>query len=364
MSTIHAKRRCWYGSRFASGMINLEQSRPTAPIRIGYIPLVDCAPLLVARERGLFEKHAIQVQISPQPGWATIREKLVNQELEAAACLGPLAIAINQGIGTVARPIDVPLILNANGNGITLSNKLTPEIVEKPKGLLDYLNDWKEERPFTLASVHPCSSHHVLLTHWLKQHHIANHPNLSVVSLPPQIVVRNLAIGNIDGFCVGEPWNSVSILAGQGWCAATSPDLSKGHPEKVLALTRSFTKRFPKKALALTAALLEACRYCQDPANREDLIKILTAENQLANARDAIANSLGDHFLTGQDKAFRQLPDFHIYHHPDVNAPSSRSSSWLVDGLRQTGLLNATNSIPREEIFRMDLFRQAQSLTQ
>lgn len=330
-------------------------------IRLGYIPLVDSAPLLVAQRLDFFKKRGLNVELLPQPGWASVRERLVYGEIDAAQCLGPLAIAINQGIGTRSTNIVVPLVLNANGNAITLSKTIPPEVLSQPDGLLNFLNnDWKNERALTLAAVHPFSSHYALLTQWLKQHKVLNHPRIQVVTLPPQVVVRNLASGTIDGFCVGEPWNSAAILDGQGWCAATSTDLSSGHPEKVLAVRSHLATEQPEVVTALTAALLEACEFCQDKSHRETVTEILTENTKLSVESDAILNSLNGIFETGLGEKPRKLPDFHIFHGPGINSPDTRASSWLLEGVRQVGLLSRNQSFPQDSVFRMDLFEEAQ----
>lgn len=336
----------------------------SARIRLGYIPLVDSAPLLVAKELDLFSKRGLNVELLPQPGWASIRERLVYGEIDAAQCLGPLAIAINQGIGTRSTDIVVPLVLNANGNAITLSKHIPSSILDTADGFLNFLNqDWKEERALTLAAVHPFSSHYALLTQWLKQHKVLNHPRIQVVTLPPQVVARNLSSGTIDGFCVGEPWNSAAILAGHGWCAATSTDLSSGHPEKVLAIRKHFATEQPEVVTNLTAALLEACAYCQESKNRSAVAEILTESAKIAVDSKVIENSLGGTFQTGLEDDTRSLPDFHIFHGPDINSPNSRASSWLLEGVRQVGLFPRNQSFPQDSVFRMDLFEEAQNQT-
>ena len=339
---------------------SLSPRNPT--VRLGYLPLIDSAPILVAREKGLFSKHGIEVATSSQPGWATVREKLVHSELDAAQCLGPLALAIHHGIGTTSRDMIVPLILNANGNGITLANEIPREIFNIESGLLSFLeNEWDKDRPLTLASVHPCSSHHALLMQWLRQQRVVEHSKLSVISLPPQLMARNLEHGHIDGFCVGEPWNSAIALNGTGYCLTTSVDLSNGHPEKVLATTRSFAEGHPIALHSLTLALLEACKYCQDSSNRSELIEILSTEPGLKGVRDSLHNSLSGDFQPSTEQANRFLPDFHIFHNEKINAPSIEAYSWLRDGLRQSGLLTQEHPLNNDSIFRMDLFENAQT---
>ena len=263
------------------------------PVRLGYVPLIDCAPIVVAREQGLFEKHGVAVTTSQQPGWATVREKLVHAELDAAQCLGPLALAIHHGVGTISKEMVVPLILSANGNGLTLSNNIPQEALGQQGELLQYVEEnYSKDKPLTLASVHPCSSHHSLLLLWLKKNQLSEHPFVSIISLPPETMIRSLTHGHIDGFCVGEPWNSVAMLRGIGWCASNSVELSNGHPEKVLAATLSFAENHPDKLRALTSALLEACKFCQNPQNRERVLGYLAKEPGMDSIRESLSFSL------------------------------------------------------------------------
>jgi ABC-type nitrate/sulfonate/bicarbonate transport system substrate-binding protein len=333
---------------------------PGRAIRLGYVPLIDCAPIVVAREKGFFTEQGLSVKTFAQPGWATIRDKLVYGELDASQCLGPLALAIHHGVGTIAREMVVPLIMSANGNAITLSNEIPRETVSQENGLRDFLrNSWSKDRPLTLASVHRCSSHHALLLQWLAQQGLTNSKDAELVFIPPETMTRNLANGHIDGFCVGEPWNSVSLLAGEGWCAATSVDLSNGHPEKSLATTADLAREHPRTLHSLTVAILKACRYCQDPANRDELISLLEREPGLQNISEALANSLHGRFCPALGQQERSLPDFHIFFDPAINTPGSHAASWLRKGLAQSGLLPQGQKLPKDTVFRTDLFEHA-----
>lgn len=331
------------------------------PIKLGYVPLIDCAPIVVARERRIFEKHGLLVQTSTQPGWATVREKMVHAELDAAQCLGPLALAIHHGIGTIPKEMVVPLVLSANGNGLTLSNDIPTEVFAKKNGFLEFLeSNFTKDSRLTLASVHPCSSHHSLLLLWLKQNKAANHPLINIISLPPETMLRSLAHGHINGFCVGEPWNSVAIHKGIGWCASNSVELSNGHPEKVLATTRSFAQNRHADLQALTLALLESCRFCQNKENHPEILTYLSKEPGMNRLGESLNYSLTGRLPSSDNELAKTYPDFHIFYDREVNAPTSKTASWLRDGVRLSGLLSKGQQIPSDSIFRMDLFEEAQ----
>ena len=335
--------------------------RKRQEIQLGYVPLIDCAPIIVARETGLFEKHKLSVKTTQQPGWATVREKLVHGELDASQCLGPLALAIHHGIGTTPREMIVPLVLSANGNGITLSNNIPNEVFSEKGSFLEFLEqNYTKDNLLNLAAVHPCSSHHSLLLLWLKKNRMANHPLINVISLPPETMLRSLANGHIDGFCVGEPWNSVAIQSEIGWCASNSVELSNGHPEKVLAATGAFAQSQPEALQALTLALLEACKFCQEKKNHPEILTYLAKEPGMDILGDPLNYSLTGRLPSPNRQAARAYPDFHIFYNREVNAPTSRISSWLRDGVRLSGLLQKEQQLPKDNIFRMDIFEEAQ----
>ena len=195
-------------------------------------------------ETGIFERYGLNVVLSRELGWASVRDKMFYGDLDAAQSIAGIAFALGMGFSELRCEVAVPLILNLHGNAITLSTDLSPAEIGKGEGLQDYLtSSWKKDRPFTLAATHRFSSHHILLYQWLRRHGISCPADVEIIFLPPPLMPRHLKAGHIDGYCVGEPWNSESILAGTGWCPATSSDLSHGHPEKVLLRFREIPAR-------------------------------------------------------------------------------------------------------------------------
>lgn len=327
------------------------------PLRVGFVPLIDCAPLVVASEEGLFARHGVEVRLSPEPGWASVREKLIYRELDAAQCLSGLVLALNYGLGCLRQPVVVPLVLSANGNGITLANAIPSEVLQTAGGLKSHLAQ-RTERPFTLATVHPYSSHHVLLRDWLVREGFQPEVDAQILFLPPAVVPRNLEAGTIDGYCVGEPWNSRAILAGTGWCAATSVDLANGHPEKVLAIRETIQRERPEESHALTAAILEACRMCADPDYRPQLTSLLSRPEYLDTPEPVVRNSLSCRFQTGRGEE-RNLPGLHLFFGEDINPPTMDKANWIISGMRQTGLLDGVRLSSLTTLFRPDLYEAA-----
>lgn len=335
-------------------------SRP--PIRLGFVPLSDCAPLAVAQETGLFERYGIEVQLFRQPGWATIRDMLFFGELDAAHAIAGLAFSLTLGIGQLRRDVCVPIILSGQGNAITLSNRLPHDAVGSGEGLASYLtHHWKESRPFTLAATHRHSSHHLLLHAWLTRHGLRPGRDAEIIFLPPPLMAGHLASGHLDGFCVGEPWNSVAILAGDGWCAATSAQLAAGHPEKVLVASGEFAGERRNELLALTAALLHACRLCQTHSFRDELVRILASDRYIGVPEGTLRNSLGPVFETGHGKL--DASSFHLFHGGDLNCPTPDKAAWFLAGMRAADLLpDETTGASLTRIYRQDLYRTAGDL--
>lgn len=333
---------------------------PRSPIRLGMVPLGDCAPIAVAAETGIFERHGLHVRVSKELGWASVRDKIFYGELDASQSIAGIALALGLGIGNLRCGVGVPLILNLHGNAITLSTELNPAAIGAGEGLAKYLSHyWRKNRPLTLATPHRQSSHHILLHSWLRRHGVEPKRDAEIIFLPPALMPRHLKAGQIDGYCVGEPWNSAAILEGFGWCPATSAELSYGHPEKVLLVSGRFLQEQQDKTIALVTALLEACRLCQDPEFQDDLITILSQKNYTGASPDHLRNSFGGAFVTGRGTVTEG--PFHLFHGDSVNRPTSEKASWQLAGLRSIGVLPEMTGGSLSRIHREDIYNTASS---
>ncbi len=334
----------------------------TSPIRLGFVPLNDCAPVAVAHELGIFKEYGLNVQLSRQPGWATVRDMLFYKELDAAQSIAGLAFYFALGLSNLRRDVAVPLVLSAHGNAITLSNDLPHDSIRHGEGLAAFITyRWKKRRPPTFAAAHRFSSHHILLHGWLRRHGLEPGREVELVFLPPPLMPGHLEADHIDGYCVGEPWNSESILSGNGWCPATSAELAAGHPEKVLLVDGEFIGERRDDSISLGAALLHACRICHDPDFRPELIKILSKTAYTGRARATLENSLGKIFLSGRGNI--DASNFHLFYGNDLNCPTADKASWFLSGMRGTGLLpDQTAAAPLTRLYRQDLFRASEKI--
>jgi ABC-type nitrate/sulfonate/bicarbonate transport system substrate-binding protein len=332
------------------------------PLRLGFVALTDCAPLVMAQELGLFQKHGIDVTLTREVGWATIRDKVIYGELDAAHAPAGLLMAVNCGIGTVQTECVTGLVINLEGNAITLSQQLWKRGVRDGATLRDFIANSHETPTFGVVYQH--SSHSFMLRNWLLANRINPERDVKLVVVPPAQVCTNLKAGHLDGFCAGEPWNSVAVMARTGWVVATSAELEPGHPEKVLMMRSDFAAAHKSEHLALIAALIEGCRFCDEPRNRERVIETL-AQPEFINAPiQAVRMSLGGTFDYGNGR-IEKTGGQHIFHANNANEPTREKAQWVIDNLIRSGAVADATLLPVEQTagcFRSDLFQQANQL--
>jgi len=203
------------------------------------------------------------------------------------------------------------------------------------------------------------SSHHLLLLEWMRAAGLEPERDVRIVVVPPAQMFRNLAAGTIDGYCAGEPWNTLAVREGAGWCPTWSAAQSPGHVEEVLMVTRRFAETRGAEHAALIAALVEACTWCDEPPNREPLAQLLSDPRYLNLSVRVISPALLGRFACGHDRV-ESVPDFHVFHRGDANVPSATKAAALQRALGAVGLLSpaaAANSELLGQLFREDLYR-------
>ncbi|HEU6447382.1 MAG TPA: CmpA/NrtA family ABC transporter substrate-binding protein [Verrucomicrobiae bacterium] len=339
--------------------IQIQKSRDR--LKLGFVPLTDCAPIVMAHELRLFEKFGVSVSLSRELGWATIRDKVIYGELDAAHAVAGMPFAATLGLGSIQCDCVSALVLNLHGNAITLSNELWNRGVRDGAGLRNEIQNARGKKVFTFGIVHPFSSHNFLLRGWLARVGILPDRDVRIVVVPPPQMVANLKAGHLDGFCVGEPWNSVAVQARAGWTIAASSELDRGHPEKVLMVRREFSEKRNDEHLALIAALLEACEFCDAPENRDQVVATLARREYVGADETALCRGLSGEFDFGHDLA-RTVPDFTIFSRDDANEPCGRKAAWVIQHLRGSGLCKdagALNFALGRKVFRTDLFEKA-----
>jgi ABC-type nitrate/sulfonate/bicarbonate transport system substrate-binding protein len=323
-------------------------NRNAEPLRIGFVPLCDCAPIAVAQEFGFFEKHGLTVNLSREVGWATIRDKIIYGELDAAHALAPMIFAATLGVGSIPAACVTGLVLSVDGNAITLSQSLWEAGVRDGASLAVHARSRREPLIFGVPFLY--SSHFILLNLWLRTHGLQPERDVRFAVVPPSQMAAHLKAGHLDGFCVGEPWNSVAIFAGSGWRVAASADVAAGHPEKVLMVRREFAESRADEHERLIRALVEACQFCHAPENRERIVELLARRDYVNVARPILREgfeaSPGEFLSDGQPYE-----------------PSVARAAWVMEHMADSGLLTAHDAIRRggvgARIFRPDLFQSA-----
>ncbi|WP_163574993.1 CmpA/NrtA family ABC transporter substrate-binding protein [Halomonas faecis] len=246
-------------------------------VTLGFIPLLDAVLLVVAREQGFFAEHGVDVTLSRENAWSTLRDKLAAGLLDGAHLLAPLPLAMSLGLGRAPSDTLAPATLSRNGNTLVLSSALCErsgaafddDPATSARALAAWLAASPRQRRPRLAMVYPYSCQHFLLRDWLARGGLAPERDLDLVALPPPRMVAALREGQIDGFCVGEPWGSLAQHDGVGRIVASGAQLWPEHPEKVLGVTRSWARRYPSTLAALLRALQAASDWlAESPAHR------------------------------------------------------------------------------------------------
>lgn len=332
-------------------------------LRLGFLALTDAAPLLVAQRLGLFARRGLKVVLEREVGWATIREKIIYGELDAAQAPAPMLWSADLGLGCVPCPVTTSFVFNLHGNALTLSNRLYDEGVRDAASLRTVARARRGESRLTIGVVFPYSSHHQLLLRWFASAGIRPEVDVRIAIVPPAQMFRNLEAGTIDGYCAGEPWNTIAVRAGAGWCPTWSASHSPGHIEKVLMVTESFALSRAAEHEALVAALAEAAEWCDDPVHREELPGILSEAVYLNLPARVIAPALLGRFDCGHERV-EHVPDFLVFHRGGANVPSPEKARAMQHELIASGILPAgvDPELP-SRLFREDRYRTALNLT-
>ncbi|MBA4176942.1 MAG: nitrate transporter [Leptothrix sp. (in: Bacteria)] len=307
-------------------------------VRVGFMPLTDCASVVMASELGFDRLHGVKIVPTREASWAAVRDKLVGGGLELAQVLYGLVYGLHLGIGGPKRDMAVLMTLNQNGQGLTLSRRLAGRGIVDVEGLARQMA--AAPRAYTFAQTFPTGTHAMWLYYWLASAGINPFSDARIVTVPPPQMVTSMGAGQVDGCSVGEPWNHRAILGGVGITAATSQDVWRGHPEKVLGCTGEFARSHPNTARAVTTAVLQASRWID--ASRENRIR---AAETLAGAAyidttvDAIAPRMLGHYQDGLGRAWDDPAAMKFHDGGAVNYPYLSDGMWFLTQHKRWGLL-------------------------
>ena len=247
-------------------------------IKIGFIPLTDCAPLVVAKELGLFAKYGVDVELSKEASWANVRDKVLLGELQASHCLYSMPYSVYTGVGGKAgSEMQIAMMLNNNGQAITLSKDFCGEVgfKEYKKIPASVSNVQKRKKDITFAMTFPGGTHDLWLRYWLAATGVQQ-KNVNIITIPPPQMVANMRADNMEGYCVGEPWGGVAAAQGVGYTHMATQDMWKDHPEKALVVNKAFAGTRKADLKNVMKAILEACKWLDAPGNRKKAAAWLT----------------------------------------------------------------------------------------
>src|SRR3569623_269773 len=328
-------------------------------LTIGFIPLTDCASVVMAYELGLYKKYGLNVTVSKEASWAAVRDTLVQGELAAAHVQYGLIYGVHLGTSGPQKDKAVLMNLNNNGQAITLSKQL------KEKGVTDGARLKKlvdsDKRVYTFALTFPSGTHAMWLYYWLAANGIHPFYDVKTIVVPPPQMVANMRVGAMDGFCVGEPWNARAIFDKLGFTDTTTQEIWKGHPEKVLGTTAEFVLKYPNTTRAMLMAVMEASIYIDATANRAKVAKIISGKSYVNAPEDVIQGRFLGHYDNGIGKKWEDPNYMKFYNDGAVNFPYLSDGMWFLTQHRRWGLLTADPDYlgVAKKINQLELYKQA-----
>ncbi len=340
----------------------------TERIIAAFVPLVDCAVLVAAREEGFAAEAGLELVLVKEPSWASLRDHLCLGHVDCAHALAPLPVALTLGVGHVQVDCVAPFVLGRCGNAVTVSRRLFAEMQAKAPDA-SFANPAESGRalaavvrqraqPLTLGMVFPFSNHNFDLRYWLAAAGVHPDRDVRLVAIPPPLMVESLRAGHIDGFCVGEPWNSLAVEQELGQIVATQSQLFPRAVEKVLALRTAFAQHSERVA-KLLQALDAAAAWADEPANHARLASYLARPAYLGLPQELIAAALGGRVRLGTSAVHD--PEFLFFHRHAANAPREVDGLWAYAQMARWGQLAPSRDAERAaaKVFAPDLYRQS-----
>jgi nitrate/nitrite transport system substrate-binding protein len=385
------------GALFALSLARAGGAEPLAvekdELTFGFIKLTDCAPLVIAKEKGYFEEEGLFVTLEAQANWKILLDRVIGGELDGAHMLAGQPLAATIGVGTKAAVI-TPFSMDLNGNAITVSNAVwkemkanDPGLRAKPpvhpisaKALRPVVESYKKAgTPLRMGMVFPVSTHNYELRYWLAAAGInpgyytksdttgTTDADVLISVTPPPQMPATLEQGTIQGYSVGEPWNQQAVFKGIGVPVITDYEIWKNNPEKVFGITEAFAEANPNTTTAIVKALIRAGRWLDaSPANRREAVKILARPEYVGADEEVIANSMTGTFEyeKGDERA---LPDFNVFYRYFATYPYYSDAVWYLTQMRRWGQIDETrpDSWYHEiaaKVYRPDLYRKAAQL--
>ncbi|CAI2933857.1 CmpA/NrtA family ABC transporter substrate-binding protein [Aminobacter niigataensis] len=342
-------------------------------ISAGFLPLLDSALLVAAREKGFAAAEGIALTLVRETSWANIRDRLAVGHFQVAHMLAPMPIACNLGLTPLAATTVVPMALGLGGNAVTVSNALWRDMVGhgtsadlSPRAAGDALRGVVADRvragaaPLRFAVVHPHSGHNYELRYWLAACGIDLDRDIEIVILPPPLMADALGSGSLDGFCAGEPWNTAAVMLGHGRIATVKAKIWRSSPEKVLGADARWAEANSDALAALLRAIHHAAQWCASPANHAELAGIMSAPVYVGRPADWMLPALSGQLRTSADSSV-EVNDFFMPQARAATFPWKSHALWFYSQMVRWGQAghSTENAAIARETYRPDLYRAA-----
>jgi two-component system, oxyanion-binding sensor len=346
----------------------------TTSLHVGFIPLVDAAALIVAVDKGFASAEGLDVTLVREVSWSNVRDKLNIGLFDAAHLLAPVAIASSLGLAHVKVPIVAPFNLGVNGNAITVSPALHADIMGEIEGdrhgpmatarALSHIVARRQKRgaePLTFAMTFPFSTHNYQLRFWMAAGGVDPDEDVRLVVLPPPFMVDSLANGQVDGFCVGAPWNSIAVDRGVGHILHFVSDILVRAAEKVLAIRQSWSKRNPEIVAGLIRAAFRAAEFIEQPQNRPEVARILSQPERIGVDAEIILRTLDGRLKISPDGTIRESNRYLLIAREGVSRPDPVQAAWLYAQMVRWGQSSLAPEALKTAmaVFRPDLYDAA-----
>jgi nitrate/nitrite transport system substrate-binding protein len=360
-------------SAFPSGAFAAGAGPEVTGVKLGYIALTDAAPLIIAKEKGFFEKHGMpDVEVAKQASWGATRDNLVlggaGNGIDGAHILSPMPYLMHTGKVTqnnVPVPMAILARLNTDSQAISVAQEYADTGVQLDAAKLRAAFEKKKSagNEVKVAMTFPGGTHDLWIRYWLAAGGIDPDKDVSTIVVPPPQMVANMKVGNMDAFCVGEPWNEQLVNQGIGFTAASTGELWKGHPEKALGMRVDWIDKNPNAAKALMMAVIEAQQWCESMENKEEMATIL-GKRQWINVpvKDILGRLKGD-INYGNGRVAHGTDLYMKFWASGASYPFKSHDMWfMVENVRWGKLAPDTNiKALVDQVNREDIWRAAAS---
>jgi nitrate/nitrite transport system substrate-binding protein len=333
-------------------------------VKVGFIPLTDCSSVVMASVMEFDKKYGIKIVPSKEASWAAVRDKLVNGELDAAHVLWGLIYGVQMGLGGPKKDMAILMNLNHNGQAFTLSRKLYDKGVKDASTLAKLIETQKGE--YTFAQTFPTGTHAMWLYYWLAAYGVHPFNDVKTITVPPPQMVANMRVGNMDGYCVGEPWPYRAIVDKIGFTAETTQGLWKDHPEKALGTSAEWVAKYPRTARAMTAAIIDAGRWIDASlSNRQKTAEVVADRSYVNTDKEVIVARMLGRYDNGIGRVWDDKDHMKFYNDGYVTFPFLSDGMWFMSQHRRWGLLKEDPDYlaVAQKVNRIDIYKQAAAAT-